>query len=69
MSDVIFSITPENWDFQTEPSAAGARRVVTSVWVPTIPKPSAGARSQPAEDDEIDEDENDENGEYEDDDD
>ena len=36
-------------DFQTEPSAEGARRVVRSVWVPTIPKPFAGARSQPAE--------------------
>merc|ERR1711894_148605 len=37
------------WDFQTEPSAAGARRVVRNVWVPspTIPKPSAGARRFP----------------------
>ena len=31
---------------QTEPSAAGTRLVVISVWVATIPKPSAGARSQ-----------------------
>ena len=35
----------EKWDFQTEPSAAGARGVVRNVWVPTIPKPSADRRS------------------------
>ena len=35
------------WDFQTKPSSAGEKRVARNVWVPTIPKPSAGARRFP----------------------
>ena len=47
-------MTNSKWDFETEPNSAGARRVVRSVWVPRIPKPSAGARSPSSSDDDDD---------------